>query len=278
MGAYEISILITAGFFIGIIGGLFGIGGGLFSVPLFYFVFGFDMHQSIAASLAAIAASSAVTTATKINSGMVSLRLAKVLEAPSVVGAVFGALVIGALPVNLLKILFCIVGFVMAFNMLRNPFKKAIGRKVKDHFIPENTRGEFADRYREASSGRTVFYEARRVKPASAISFSAGFLSSILGIGGGVINVPLINQFCKCPVKVASATSGYMLGVTAAAASAVYFAKGYIVPDMTLMFVVGVMAGAWLGMNMLIKIKPILVELFFSLLLIATTLKMLLSI
>ncbi len=278
MDAYHLFLLLFGGFFIGIIGSMFGIGGGLFAVPLFHFGFGLDLHQSIAASLVGIVASSMMSAMAKVHLGVLSIRLSKVLEIPSITGAIFGSLVIGALPINLLKILFSVVGFSMAFNMLKNPFKIVLGKQVRKHYIPADTKGEFADHYRDPSNGKTVRFEAQNIKWAVPISLSAGFLSSILGIGGGIVNVPLITQLCKCPIKVASATSGYKLGITACAGSVVYFAKGYIVPDVTLTFSLGILAGSYLGMAILLRTKPILVELFFGLLLTAVTLKMVLSI
>lgn len=268
----------AAGFCIGIMGSMFGIGGGLFAVPLFYFVCGLDMQASIAASLLGIVASSMMSAYAKVQSPLISIRLSKVLEIPSIAGALLGASVIGALPVGLIKIIFSIIGFIMAFNMLKNPFKHATGRRVKKHFTPENTHGEFADSYIEHSNGKTVLFEAQNIKWAVPISLSAGFLSSILGIGGGIINVPLMRDLCQCPIKVASATSGYKLGITAAAGCAVYFAKGHIVPGVALPFALGVLGGAYIGMNILVRTKPVLIELFFGLLLAAVTVKMLLSI
>ncbi|WP_424244027.1 hypothetical protein Dip510_001213 [Elusimicrobium posterum] len=273
----SIYMLLPLGFAIGFAGGMFGIGGGLFVVPLLHFGFGVPLHSAIACSLLTIVASSMVSTMAKVRHGMTNIRLSKVMEIPSILGAIFGSVIVGAMPIEVIKIFFCVVALIMTFNMLKNPFKKITGRKMPTYCYADKD-NMFADCFRDKATGRTVRYEAKNVKWVVPLSVFSGFLSSTIGIGGGVVNVPLLTNVGKLPVKVASATSSYKLGITACAGSLIYFKKGLIVQDLTLMLILGIMAGAYLGMNMLVRIKSFYVELFFGLLLAFVMVKMFLSI
>lgn len=270
-------MLLPLGFIIGFAGGMFGIGGGLFVVPLLHFGFGVPLPNAIACSLLTIVASSMMGTMAKVRHGMTNIRLSKIMEIPSIFGAVFGSVVVGVMPISILKILFCFVGCFMAVNMLKNPFKKLTGRKLPQYCYKDKANA-FADCFRDTASGKTVRYQAQNLKWVIPLSVFSGFLSSTIGIGGGVVNVPLLTGVAKLPVKVASATSNYKLGITACAGSLIYLKKGFIVEDLTLMLILGILGGAYLGMNMLLRVKSLYVELLFGSLLIFVTLKMFLSI
>lgn len=270
-------ILMVCGFFISLMGGMFGLGGGVFIVPLLYFGFDVPLESAVACSLVTIVASSMTSTMAKVRSGLVNIRLSKIMEVPSILGAIFGSLVIHVLPINTIKILFIIVASVSAFNMLKNPFRKFAGKKEKQHYIPPDVSCEFADRYRDKATGKTVIYEARHPVIASVSCVGAGLLSSLIGVGGGVVNVPIITMVCRAPVKVASATSSYKLGITAAAGSLIYFSQGFVLPQYALPLVLSTFAGAYVGMNLLVRTKPFIVELSFGVFMIFVIIKMALS-
>ena len=78
-------------------------------------------------------------------------------------------------------------------------------------------------------------------------SFFAGNLSGLLGVGGGVIQVPVMSQVMGVPIKAALATSNFMLGVTAATSAALYFGRGFIEPKTAVPTALGVLVGAQLG-------------------------------
>ncbi|WP_428898306.1 hypothetical protein Dip518_000498 [Parelusimicrobium proximum] len=278
MSLLSIIILIFANFVISLLGAMFGLGGGIFIVPLLHFGFNVPLQEAVACSLVCIVASSMMSSMAKVRHGVINIRLSKMLEIPSITGAIFGALIIGAMPVNFIKILFSAIAVIMAVNMLKNPFKRMTGRKVKPYFVPVNTRGEFADVYRDSATGRSVRYEIQNVRYAVPVSLAAGLLSSLIGIGGGVVNVPLITMLCKAPVKVASATSSYKLGITACAGSLIYFAHGNVLPEFALPSVLGTMCGAYVGMNLLLRIKEIYIQFFFGLLMVFVAVKMFFSI
>ncbi|MCL2888393.1 MAG: sulfite exporter TauE/SafE family protein [Elusimicrobia bacterium] len=272
----NIWLLIPIGFVIGLIGSMFGIGGGLFVVPVLHFGFKVPLHQAIACSLLTIVASSMMATMSKVRNGVTNIRLSKALEIPSISGAIFGSAVVGAMPLSVLKIMFSAVAVAMAVDMFKNPVRVLAGGKERV-YTAGGEGDAFADSFRDKATGRTVRYQVKNLKWAVPVSLTAGFLSSTLGIGGGVINVPLITNVCKAPVKVASATSSYKLGLTACAGSIMYFKQGYIIPDVTIMMVLGILAGAYVGMNILLRVKAFYIELLFGMLMLGVAVKMLMS-
>ena len=83
--------------------------------------------------------------------------------------------------------------------------------------------GVLGGRYHEEESGGTVTYRVKRLPLAIAASFVAGNVSSLLGIGGGIIKVPVLNAWCGIPLRAAAATSAFMIGVTATAGAMIYY-------------------------------------------------------
>ena len=113
--------------------------------------------------------------------------------------------------------------------------------------IDEPGRLEYDWSYVEPTTGENVAYRARNLGPAAVVSVVAGALSGLLGIGGGVVNVPTMNVLMGIPIRVATTTSTYMLGATAAASAVLYFSRGQIDPLLAGPVVVGVFIGARAG-------------------------------
>jgi uncharacterized membrane protein YfcA len=105
----------------------------------------------------------------------------------------------------------------------------------------------FDSEYYDESSKRRIYYKPKRVAAGSGISVFAGLLSGLLGVGGGIIKVPAMNIIMDVPIKVATATSSYMIGITAVVSSVIYFYNGYINMDITIPAVIGVLIGATAG-------------------------------
>jgi uncharacterized membrane protein YfcA len=109
--------------------------------------------------------------------------------------------------------------------------------------------GALGGRYHEEESGGTVTYRVRRLPLAIVTSFVAGNVSSLLGIGGGVIKVPVLNAWCGVPLRAAAATSAFMIGVTATAGAVIYFGHGQLIPSLAAAAVLGVQLGSWGGLR-----------------------------
>jgi uncharacterized membrane protein YfcA len=114
---------------------------------------------------------------------------------------------------------------------------------------PHADPGLLGGRYHEEESGGIVSYRVKRLPLAVVISFLAGNVSSLLGIGGGVIKVPVLNAWCGVPLRAAAATSAFMIGVTATAGAVIYFGHGQLIPSLAAAAVLGVQLGSWGGLR-----------------------------
>lgn len=225
----------------GAFGALVGVGGGLMIVPLLTIALGVPVHGAIAVSLLGVIAVSTTASANYLTSGLADRRLALPLLTATALGGVVGGYTAGLLDARVLSAIFAVVLILVALQMLRSRSSQVA------EVIDEPGRLEFDWSYVEPTTGRTVAYRARNVAPATAVSLFAGALSGLLGIGGGVVNVPTMNVLMGIPIRVATTTSTYMLGATAAASGVIYFARGDIDPLLAAPVVVGVFVGARVG-------------------------------
>jgi len=117
-------------------------------------------------------------------------------------------------------------------------------------------------------------YGVTRPVAGFAASAFAGGVSGLLGVGGGFIKVPAMNVMMRVPVKVAVATSNFMIGVTAAASALIYYSRGLIDPSVASMVVVGVFLGTLVGTRVLVRVPAREIRIVFALILIAVSIAM----
>jgi hypothetical protein len=117
-------------------------------------------------------------------------------------------------------------------------------------------------------------YHVARVPQGCAVMFVAGSVSGLLGIGSGALKVLAMDQIMRLPFKVSTATSNFMIGVTAAASAGFYLSLGYIDPALSMPVLLGVVAGASLGSRVLPGAKPEVLRRLFVIILIALGLQM----
>ena len=223
--------------FAGTFGSLVGVGGGIIVVPALTVFVGVPLKTAVAASLIGVIATSLVAGARYLDAGTVDRRLGLVLLAATSSGAVLGGFVAGVLDATVLSALFGVVLLSVAWH---------VGRS-RERVMRVATDGWFRSSYVEPSTGRTVDYRAERVGIGLAVSIVAGSLSGLLGIGGGIINVPTMSTIMGVPFRVAITTSTYMLGATAAASCGVYYARGQLDPFIAAPVALGIIAGARVG-------------------------------
>jgi uncharacterized protein len=108
-----------------------------------------------------------------------------------------------------------------------------------------------------------------------ALMYVAGTVSGLLGIGSGALKVPAMDLAMELPIKVSTATSNFMIGVTAAASAGVYLHRGYIEPGLAMPIVLGVLAGAMVGARILPVASTRLLRTVFVLVIVALAVEML---
>lgn len=217
--------LFLSGLGAGGLGAMLGIGGGIVLVPLLHLVFGLPLPVTVAVSLCCVIATSTGAAASYVRSGRCDVRLGMQLELFTVAGAIVGSLVAPMLPARALQILFGLATLPVVRNLLFAP-------KVKEEAV-------------------TLPVPVRNLRWGCAAAVGAGALSGTLGIGGGAIKVPVMNLLMGVPFKVATATSNFTIGVTAAASAFVYMARGSLDLAVAVPTVLGVLAGAALGARLM---------------------------
>lgn len=227
-----------AGIVAGALGALLGLGGGVFLVPLLVLGLGLPMPQAAAISLSAVIATSSVVAAGLTGRHLINLRLGMLLEVATAAGGLLGGITAASLSPRTLQQMFAAVMLLIAAVT----WARRNQRNVQ--FAEDAEPGRWGGRFDDPQSGRPVTYAVRRMPLALVGSFVAGNLSSLLGIGGGVVKVPLLSAWCGVPIRVAAATSAFMIGVTAVPGAAIYYRTGQLQPALAAAAVLGVQAGA----------------------------------
>ena len=239
----------------GFLGALLGLGGGTFLVPILILVFGVDPIAAVAASTVGVIATSLGSAATYVEAGLTDVRVGMFLEAATAVGGLAGALLTVAVLArseNLLVLAFVPVVLVAAFLMSR---RRAVEVDPTPPASPLADRLRLHSVYHDPRSGARVPYRVSRLGSGVGFVFAAGIASGLLGIGGGIFNVPALSRVMNVPLRVAAPTSNFMIGVTAAAGAIVYLFAGAVNLALTAPIVLGVFAGSFAGTRVLSSVS-----------------------
>jgi uncharacterized membrane protein YfcA len=234
---------LLAGVVAGSLGALLGIGGGVLLVPLLHGVLGLSISEAAAVSLVGVLAVSASVSATSRGRELFNSRLAILLLIFSVGGATFGAKVLNLLSEATYERIFGATAAAIAVILV------ARLSRADENLGADADVGVLGNRYHDDYSDTDVAYRVRRVPVAATVSFAAGVLASFLGIGGGVLLVPALNAWCGVPIRVAAATSAFMIGVTAVPGTITHYAEGHLNGfELAAAVSLGAMAGYRLGL------------------------------
>ena len=244
----------------GALGSVVGLGGGVVVVPVLTLLFHIDIRLAIGASIVAVIATSSGAAAAYVRDRLTNLRAGMFLEVATTTGAICGAFLTTVLPVRALFVIFALVVGVSAFATFRKRHAAAPLAASNDRIADAlKLHGSYFD----PAEGREVAYKVTGTKLGLAIMYAAGLVSALLGVGSGVLKVPALDLAMHVPIKVSSATSNFMIGVTAAASAGVYFTRGDVDPIIAAPVAVGVLAGSLVGARVLGRITSKAVRLTF---------------
>ena len=225
----------------GCLGTMLGLGGGIFIVPFLNLVVGLPFQSAVGVSLVTIIATSSVTATNPGQRQLTNLKLGMLLEAFSAPAALLAAYWATSISEPTLRRVFAAAAIGIAAVMYTRLNKRNV---VID---PAFDTGPLGGRFFEAESGGVVAYAVKRLPLACGTSVVAGILSGLIGIGGGIIKVPVLNAWCGVPLRAAAATSAFMIGITVVASAIPYYMRGDVVPHFAAATVLGVLAGGRLG-------------------------------
>jgi uncharacterized membrane protein YfcA len=270
-------VLAGGGLFAGTFGALLGLGGGILVVPLLTLGLGLPFREAVAVSLMAVIATSSASAAVYLERRVANLRLGLTLELFTATGALAGGLAAFLLPDRVLAGLFAVMLGYTAWTMIRRAMLQArsaggqprtsvsspaAAPSVPSPAAPAPAAGSDLSASASPTGGARAAsapgpgsylaalggpdYRVRRLPAGVALAFLAGIVSALLGVGGGVIKVPAMNLVMGVPLRVATATSNLMIGVTASASAILYLLRGQVDAYVAGPVVVGVFAGAML--------------------------------
>ena len=296
-GLMDIVLLLVCGVATGAAGAVLGTGGGVFLIPILLLGFHVPMHNAVGISILTVVATSSAVAIGNLDRGTANMRLGMTLEIATSIGALTGGLSAALLPARALELVFAAVLLPTAFVMWRQRHGEADPNRPIPNgsaqaamgvvappaatttvSTPTRHRARFTDRlsaeYEDPVLHRRIAYRLHRLWAGLSVSFVAGVMSGLLGIGGGVFKVPALNVLCGVPIKAAAATSTFMIGVTAAASAFLYFGRGQVDPSYTSPVVIGVVVGSWVGAYLNRFVGGLAVKRVFAVLLIGVALEM----
>ncbi len=258
------------------LGGMLGMASGIFIVPILTMFGHIEIHKAIGASIVSVIACSCGGAPPLLTSRLTNVRLAIVLETATTMGALTGVLLAGILPIPFLYFLFAVILFLSAQQMLarrRDPSLAPIPLADRHWIVALGLDSSYPDR----ELGE-VFYRVRRVPLGMMLMYGAGLISALLGIGSGVLKIPAMDTAMRLPIKVSSATSNFMIGVTATASAGAYFMRGNIVTEVAGPVALGSVLGAILGARVLMIVSNERLRFLFVIILVALGIQMLLTV
>ena len=250
-------ILLAASVVAGFLGSLLGLGGGIIVIPVLTLVLGVNIRYAIAASLISIVATSSGAAAGFLRDHLTNLRLAVLLETGTVSGAIVGYLISSRVKPSVLYILF---GSFLAFSALMMLRRREESARARNH--PWSEALGLAGSY-PGAAGERVSYQVDNVPFGLAAMFGAGVLSALLGIGSGIFKVLAMDGAMKLPMKVSSATSNFMIGVTASASAGAFLASGDVRPEIAAPVSVGILIGSLIGARAMTRLPAQLIRRIF---------------
>jgi len=259
-----IALALGAGF----VGALSGLGGGVFIVPALVILMHVPMYLAISASLISVVATSAGASVAFVRDGWTNLRLAMVLECATVTGAVVGAMLAGYLPNWALELIFALMMLQSAYFTIS---KK--GDQILPRGDPLTERlklgGEVTD-----ESGHRIRYGVKNIPGGAALMVLAGIMSGLLGIGSGALKVIAMDYVMHVPLKISSATSNFMIGVTAGAGALVFLSRGEVPTSLVAPVAIGVTVGALTGSLVLPHVNTQSLRILFAVILVLIAVEM----
>ena len=262
--------ILSTSFIAGIIGSLLGLGGGIILVPALTILFNIPIHEAIGVSFIGVLVNSSSSSLVYIKNRITDMRLSSILELGAVTGSIIGAYTALLIESNILSTIFGIVLGYIAIDMYR---------KLKKNSVNNNRELESGDEreYFDESTNETIKYYVTREKEGTILSIIGGVFAGLLGLGGGAIFVPIMNRIMKVPIKVAIATSSFMIGITSLVGALIFFNNGFIDVTIASPIILGIFFGAQIGSRVNKVIDKKILTNIFCLVLIYIALRMIIN-
>jgi hypothetical protein len=257
------------------LGGVLGMASGIFIVPVLTLFGPVDIRTAIGASIISVIVCSCASAGPFLKGQLTNIRLAIILEIATTLGALCGVLLAGLIPAAYLYVIFALILLLSAQQMLAR--RSEPSSAVPAAPVARWASLDLASDYPDPVLGRRVHYVVQRLPLGMMLMYGAGLISALLGIGSGVLKIPAMDTALRLPIKVSSATSNFMIGVTAAASAGAYFARGEIDTSIAAPVALGSALGAVLGARILMVVPNAKLRLLFVGVLIVLAVQMIMA-
>lgn len=228
---------------------MLGLGGGVIIVPVLTLLFGINIRYAIGASIVSVIATSSGAAVAYLKDHVTNIRVAMLLEVATTLGALSGALLSAYFSTQALFLVFAAILLYSAVLMIKKREVHSLAKS--DDWLANKL--SLHSSYPDHREGRTIHYAVTRTPLGLVLMYGAGIISGLLGVGSGVLKVPAMDTAMRLPIKVSSATSSFMIGVTAAASAGAYYMRGDIIPFVAAPVAIGVLIGSRLGTRIMMK-------------------------
>ena len=270
-------LMLLGGIAAGVFGSLLGLGGGLLIVPLLTIGFGLPLREAVGVSLVCVIVTSSASAGVYLQRRQANLRLGMVLELFTGIGAIIGGAIAFLVDERVLAGLFSLLVLYVAVTILRSARRQASPSATDEDLAAVDDAIPDEDALVVDDDAATLGLDPKvlgRMPLAAVASLGAGVASALLGIGGGLIKVPLMHLGLGVPLRIATATSNLMVGITASTSALVYLLRGGIDAYATGPTAIGVFVGASIGSRMGHRLDVRYLRLLFVIVLLYTAVEM----
>jgi uncharacterized membrane protein YfcA len=266
--------LAGTGIVAGLLGSMLGVGGGFIIVPILSLALNLPIKVAIASSLVAIVANACTAAGIYTKSGLTNIKLGLLLETATIPGAIIGGFVAAFIAPSILSAFVGLALIYAAYTMVTRQHFISADTQPDNHLHPtepsnvsNNLSSSLTDSYYDQNLNKVVTYKVTHIPTGLGTSFFAGILSSLLGIGGGIVNVPVMHMVMGVPMKAAIATSIFMIALTAATGAFIYQYYGNLQPFIIAPLTIGIVIGARIGVELTQKVRGLVLRRIFGVLL-----------
>jgi uncharacterized membrane protein YfcA len=266
----------------GLLGSMLGVGGGFLIVPMLTLALHLPIKVAIASSLVAIVANSCTASGMYTRTRLTNIKLGLLLETATIPGAIIGGFTAAFIAPSILSALFGFMLIYAAYTMLARPYFMTEDNLTADNSSDPNNAhasltSSLADSYYDPNMNKIVAYKVTHTSVGLGTSFLAGILSSLLGVGGGLINVPVMHLIMGVPMKAAIATSTLIITITAATGALIYHYQGQVYPFIIAPLAIGIVIGSRIGVELTQRSGGMVLRRIFGILLLIIAVMMFLK-
>jgi uncharacterized membrane protein YfcA len=255
----------------GLLGSMLGVGGGILIVPILTLALHLPIQVAIGSSLVAIVANACTAAGIYTKVRLTNIKLGLLLETTTIPGAIIGGFAAALIAPSILSALFGLVLIYVAYTMVARQHLMSVDAQLDDHLhivepskISDSLSSSLTDSYYDQNLDEVVNYKVTHIPAGLGAGFFAGALSSLLGVGGGIIKVPVMHLVMGVPMKAAIATSTFMIALTAATGAFIYQYYGNIYPFIIAPLVIGIVIGSRIGVELTQRTRGALLRRIFG--------------